>query len=93
MPGEVVEHRSQSAQRTVAKGTGDDAGHLIDNRFGAPSGAENLSPQNWKANRYGTYKALGDSWGAKRKQRVEIDVEVTDVTRAGVNRPFLRKVQ
>lgn len=34
-----------------------------------------------------------DSWAAKRKQGVEIDVEVTDMTIAGVDRPFLRKVQ
>jgi len=93
MPGEVVEHRSQGAQRAVSKGTGDDAGHLIDNRFGAPGGGENLSPQNWKANRHGTYKDLGDKWAAKRKRGIEIDVQVTDVTRAGEDRPFLREVQ
>jgi len=36
-PGKVVEHRPPSAQNTVSKGIGDNAGHLIDNRFGAPS--------------------------------------------------------
>lgn len=93
MPGEVEEFRSGTSQKATAGGTGDDAGHLIGNRFGAPGGPENLSAQNWKANRFGTYKDLEDSWAAKRKQGIEIDVQVTDVSKAGGDRPFRRNVQ
>lgn len=93
VPGRVQTHRSQSAQRGVSSGTGDDAGHLIGDRFGAPGGSENLSPQNWIANRYGTYKGLEDSWAKKLLDGVDIEVNVTDVTRAGEDRPFMREVR
>jgi len=93
MPDQVVKHRSSSEQRKVAGGTGDDAGHLIGNRFGSPGGAANLSPQNWKANRYGTYKDLENAWAAKRLSGIEIYVQVTDVFRLGEYRPFMRNVQ
>ena len=45
VPGKVKQHRSSYQQKKVAGGTGDDAGHRIANEFGAPGGAENLSPQ------------------------------------------------
>ena len=93
MPDQVVTHRSASEQRKVAGGTGDDAGHLIGNRFGSPGGAANLSLQNWKANRYGTYKDLENLWAAKRLVGIDIYVQVTDVSRPGELRPFLRNVQ
>src|SRR5437870_2937171 len=60
------------AQKKMAGGTGDDAGHLIGNRFGAPGGRENLSPQNWKANRFGTYKDLENLWARKRLTNIEV---------------------
>lgn len=53
-------------------------------------GSQNLSRQNWKANRYGTYKDLGDDWAAKRKQGIEIDVQVTRCFGGG-HRPSLSK--
>src|SRR5579859_1730640 len=93
MPGEVEKHRELGSQRGVSRGTGDDAGHLIGNRFGAPGGPENLGRQNWVANRFGNYYDLEDKWAALRKQGVEIDVRVTDVTRIGENRPFMRNVK
>jgi hypothetical protein len=93
MPDKVIQHRSSSAQKGVAGGTGDDAGHLIGNRFGSPGDARNLSLQNWKANRYGTYKNLENEWAQKRRSRTEIYVQVTDVTRGGEDRPFMRNVQ
>lgn len=93
MPDQVIQHRSPSAQRSVAGGTGDDAGHLIGNRFGSPGGAVNLSLQNWKANRYGTYKNLENEWARERLTGTEIYVQITDVTRPHENRPFLRNVQ
>jgi hypothetical protein len=93
MPDQVVTHRSASEQRKVAGGSGDDAGHLIGNRFGSPGGAANLSQQNWKANRYGNYSSLESAWAAKRLAGVEIYVQVTDIFRSGEPRPFMRDVQ
>jgi Domain of unknown function (DUF4157)/DNA/RNA non-specific endonuclease len=93
MPNEVQTHRDVTAQRKVSGGTGDDAGHLIGNRFGPPGSAENLGRQNWVANRVGNYHALEDAWAGLRRQGVQIDVQVTDVTRIGEDRPFMRNVQ
>jgi len=93
MPDRVEEHRSSSSQKRVAGGTGDDAGHLIGNRFGSPGGVENLSLQNWKQNRYGTYKDLENAWAGKRRAGVDIWVQVTDISRQGELRPFMRNVQ
>jgi hypothetical protein len=92
LPGQVQEYRSQSAQRGVAGCTGDDAGHLIGNRFGAPGGTANLGLQNWKQNRYGTYKNLEDDWEVKRRAGIDIWVQVTDIFRGGEARPFMRQV-
>jgi hypothetical protein len=93
MPREVVEHRDPWSQTQVSQGTGDDAGHLIGNRFGASGEEENLSRQNWIANRFGNYKALEDLWAEMRHRGIEIDVWVTDVTKAGEDRPFWRNVK
>lgn len=93
VPGRVMTHRSPSAQTGVAGGTGDDAGHLIGNRFGAPGGAENLGMQNWVQNRYGTYKQLEDDWAAKLQNGTGVEVVVQDVYRAGETRPFMRRVE
>jgi hypothetical protein len=93
MPDQVQTHRSSSAQKGVAGGTGDDAGHLIGNRFGSPGGVDNLSLQNWKQNRYGTYKDLENAWAAKRLTGIDIWVQVTDISRPGEVRPFMRNVQ
>ena len=93
IPGQVMTHRSRSAQRGVSAGTGDDAGHLIGNRFGAPGGGENLAQQNWKANQYGTYKQLENKWADQLKGGTGVEVKVTDVTRKGDDRPFMRKVE
>ncbi len=92
-PDSAIRHRDPAAQRRVAGGTGEDAGHLIGDRFGAPGGPENLNPQNWKQNRFGTYKDLENSWAAKRRSGIEIDVQVTDVTKGGEARPYRRNVQ
>jgi hypothetical protein len=93
VPGRVRTHRSQAAQRGVSEGTGDDAGHLIGNRFGAPGGPENLSAQNWVANRYGSYKNLEDAWAEALRNGCDIEVVVTDVTRPDEDRPFMREVR
>lgn len=93
VPGKVKTHRSKSAQSGVSSGTGDDAGHLIGNRFGAPGDAQNLTKQNWKANRYGSYKQLEDQWAKKLKEGSGIEVDVIDITRKGEDRPFMRRVE
>jgi hypothetical protein len=92
-PNQVLTHRSPSEQRKLSGGTGDDAGHLIGDRFGSPGGGENLSLQNWKSNRYGTYKDLENAWAAKRLAGIDIYVQVTDVFRFSEHRPFMRNVQ
>jgi hypothetical protein len=93
-PGRVKTHRSTAAQRSVAGGTGDDAGHLIGNQFGAPGDARNLTPQNWIANRGGgTFYELEQTWAEKLSQGSQVEVTVTDVTRAGEDRPFMREVK
>jgi hypothetical protein len=93
VPGEVQAHRKMGEQTRVAGGTGDDAGHLIAARFGAPGDARNLSPQNWVQNRgEGTYYALEKSWERKLKAGTTIDVTVRDCTRRGEDRPFGRVV-
>jgi hypothetical protein len=98
VPGMIKLHRSKSAQSSVSSGTGDDAGHLIGNRFGAPGGAENLGPQSWIQNQYGTFKQLENTWEARLKQGVAIRVLVEDVFRKNANgqkegRPFMRRVE
>lgn len=98
VPGMVKLHRSKSAQSSVSSGTGDDAGHLIGNRFGAPGGPENLGPQNWIQNQYGTFKQLENAWETKLKSGVRIYALVQDVfrkTTAGQqeDRPFMRRVE
>lgn len=93
VPGRVVTHRNTAAQRGVSAGTGDDAGHLIGDRFGAPGGPENLSAQNWVSNRYGTYKALEDAWAESLRGGTEITVTVTDKTKDGDDRPYVREVR
>jgi hypothetical protein len=98
VPGAVQTYRSKSQQSTVSSGTGDDAGHLIGDRFGAPGGRENLGPQNWIQNQYGTYKQLENTWEMRLKQGVSIRVLVEDVYRKQANgkieeRPFMRRVQ
>jgi hypothetical protein len=92
IPGKVKTHRRHAAQKKVAGGTGDDAGHLIGDRFGAPGGEENLGPQNWKANRGGTFKELEDHWDMRLKTGHAVFVRVIDIANKGSTRPFVRRV-
>lgn len=93
VPGIVGTHRSTSAQRAVSRGTGDDAGHLIGNIFGGSGGIENLSPQNWIQNRYGTFRSLERQWTDQLRNGAQIRAKVTDIYRMGEDRPFMRNVQ
>lgn len=93
VPGKVKRHRSQAAQRSVSGGTGDDAGHLIGDRFGAPGGTENLSLQNWVSNRTGTFHDLENRWAELLESGHGVRVRVVDVFRRGETRPAWRKVE
>lgn len=92
IPGEVAQHRDRASQIRISRGTGDDAGHLIANIFGAPGGEENLAQQNYKANRSGEWRKLEQSWANKLKNGVRIKVTVIEITRKGELRPFMRRV-
>jgi hypothetical protein len=93
VPSQVVHHRDRSAQRRVSEGTGDDAGHRIGNRFGAPGDESNLALQNSFMNRNGTYHDLEDRWAELLENGYHIHARVVDVYRPGENRPFMRKVE
>ncbi|MDB2686765.1 DNA/RNA non-specific endonuclease [Mariniblastus sp.] len=92
VPGKVKTHRKKSAQRSVSKGTGDDAGHLIGDQFGAPGGKQNLSLQNWKTNQGGSFAKLESSWARKLKKGIRVIVKVEDVYKEGASRPYMRRV-
>jgi hypothetical protein len=94
VPGHVKTHRSKSQQRKVSSGTGDDAGHLIGDQFGAPGDARNLSLQNWRANQGGgTFHDLEGRWADKLQKGYKIRVKVTDIADAGNPRPYHRQVE
>ncbi|QHT70503.1 DUF4157 domain-containing protein [Rhodocytophaga rosea] len=91
IPDQVKQNRDTTSQSDVSKGTGDDAGHLIANLFGGAGGVENLSLQNWQSNEYGTWKQLENSWAEKLRKGVEIYAKVTDISKPGEKRPFMRR--
>jgi hypothetical protein len=106
VPGQVATHRDVQAQRDMAGGSGDHAGHMIGIQFGAPGGAENMGLQNANMNTFapkrlqealrghgGSYHDLESKWAEKLKQGSRIYVIVRDKYRAGENRPFVRWVQ
>lgn len=65
VPGLVRRHRDRSAQSAVSSGSGDHAGHLIADQFGAPGDARNLSRQNRIMNSGGgTFHDLERRWQA-----------------------------
>jgi hypothetical protein len=93
VPGKVMTHRSSAAQKGVSGGTGDDAGHMIGNQFGAPGDAKNLSLQNWVMNRGGgTWHELERQWADLLQKGYKVRVKVTDVAEAGA-RPYHRKAE
>jgi hypothetical protein len=89
-PGTVVRHRSPSAQRGVSAGTGDDAGHLIGDRFGPPGDARNLTQQHRYMNQNGTFRRLEDQWERLLHAGTRVEVHITDIMRVGDPRPFGR---
>lgn len=105
IPGKVLQHRSPSAQRALSEGTGDHAGHLIGNQFGAPGGGLNLGLLNANINTYapkvqqvwagqgGSYLKLEQQWEQKLKNGYGIEVRVRDRYRVGEERPIARHVE
>lgn len=106
VPGKVVTHRLESAQRTMSAGTGEHAGHMIGIQFGAPGDVRNLGLQNPNMNTFapkvlqaafqghgGSYHDLESRWTARLKDGYRIRVTVRDKYRKGENRPFSRWVQ
>ncbi|MGD0628142.1 MAG: hypothetical protein ABR987_02255 [Terracidiphilus sp.] len=105
VPGEVVTHRDERAQRQVSAGTGEHAGHLIAIQFGAPGDSRNLGLQNPNMNTYaprkyqeafvgtgGSYYKLEATWKELLLDGWKIEVIVTDKYRLGEDRPFTRSV-
>jgi hypothetical protein len=93
-------------QRTVSRGTGEHAGHLIGIQFGAPGDLRNLGLQNPNMNTFapealqpafqgpgGGYHDLESRWSEQLKAGSKIRVTVRDKYRKGENRPFTRWVQ
>jgi hypothetical protein len=106
VPSQVMTHRDVKAQRDLASGTGDHAGHMIGVQFGAPGGLENMGLQNANMNTFapkrlqeafrghgGSYHDLESMWADKLKKGSRISVTIQDKYRAAENRPFVRWVQ
>lgn len=91
VPGEVRKHRNETEQGKVSSGSGDDAGHLIANTFGAEGGERNLGKQNWIANEFGTWRQLEIMWAEKLVNGTRVFVEIHEVAHAKGERPFKRK--
>lgn len=72
------EGRLQHNSNTLGKEIGDDAGHLIGDRFGGSPDLDNLLSQDSHLNR-GEYKAMENTWenaiSENKKVTVSIDVE------------------
>jgi hypothetical protein len=106
VPSKVKRHRksdpsaAKAAQSGVSRGSGDHAGHLVADRFGASHGAknssglgtENLSLQNWRMNSYGSWYELEAEWARKLELGHGFDVNIQDWYRKGENRPYKRTI-
>jgi hypothetical protein len=92
VPGKVMKHRSQTEQAKVSAGSGDDAGHLIANIFGAEGGGRNLGKQNWIANEFGTWRQLEIMWAEKLLNGTKVSVKIKEVAKVKGERPFMREV-
>lgn len=106
VPGQVMTHRSESAQRAISGGTGDHAGHRIGIQFGAPGDARNMSLQNANINTRaprdlhetfrgpgGSYLDLESQWANQLRNGTGIEVRVRDRYRPGEDRPVSRLVE
>lgn len=106
VPGKVRSHRktnpseARKAQSGVSSGSGDHAGHMIADQFGAPPGkpnqlglgTENLSLQNHRMNSGGTWWDLEKQWSKKLDEGYGYEITVSDWFRKGETRPYKRKV-
>ena len=99
----MATHRKASlkAQRTLSPNTGDDAGHLFANEFGAAGDVMdrdghllNLTLQNRSMNQHYSWRKLEQVWEAKLKSGIGIeDVRIRDTFRSGELRPFQRNAE
>ena len=87
---QALRRESSKAQRRVSRGTGDDAGHRIGNRFGGPPDESNLDLQNWIQNQYGTFRKLEIYWEKTLNEDVRVIASVSDYKIKGSNRPYKR---
>lgn len=70
-----------------------DAGHLIGNLFGGSGDAENLSPQNWVQNRYGTFRMQERRWQGQLLIGEQVWAKVIDKYHQGEDQPYVREVK
>ena len=82
--------RDLAAQKTVSKGSGDHAGHLLAASLGGSPGRENLSRQN-AAQNTGAYKKKEEILKRALKQGSKVHIDIKSVTRPGQERPLYRK--
>lgn len=98
-PRRVQRFRDEKAQAELSSGTGDDAGHLIGDQFGAPGDLRNLSPQNRPQNRFnpndpaqnGAWFNLEMQWRQHLEEGGRVFVTVRDTARPGEFRPYKRE--
>lgn len=94
-PGTVKQHGiPNSVRKQVSAGTGDDAGHLIANKYGAPGSVENLSRQNWIQNQGGgTWYEMEKRWDELLESGVGVEVRIKEFTPLDADRPLYRTVE
>lgn len=74
---EVYRDAKVQLQMAIQKGScqGDDAGHIIANRFGGSSNMVNLVPMNKNINR-GSYKQIENEWSRYLKNGKDVNVDI-----------------
>ncbi|HYZ86451.1 MAG TPA: DNA/RNA non-specific endonuclease, partial [Bryobacteraceae bacterium] len=106
VPGKVMTHRDELAQRAISSGTGEHAGHRIGVQFGPPGDARNMALQNANMNTYApkslqpvfqgngaSYLKMEKDWAHKLQAGYGIRVKVRDKYRVGEDRPISREVE
>jgi hypothetical protein len=78
VPGRIkVHHQASKTHRPLnEKFRGDDAGHLLGARFGAPDIAENLAPQNYRINRGVFNHTIEDHWASLLERGIGVEATV-----------------
>jgi hypothetical protein len=93
VPGHVQVHSSSGSHDAINRDSpGDDAGHLIGARFGAPDIPENLIAMNRRSNRGIFNHGQERHWAALLTKGYGIEATVTAVFRPGEDRPIKWRV-